>query len=67
MQLDEAMVRTALKLHAQDNVATALRDLHAGERPVVDGDTSVPVLRDAVTRGHKFALEDIPHGGSITT
>ena len=27
---------------------------------------TIQILRDAVARGHKFALEDIPHGGNIT-
>ena len=58
-------IRTALKLHAQDNVATALRDLPAGERPVLDNVVAAPTMQDDIARGHKFALRDIPADGDI--
>ena len=52
-----------LKINAADNVAVALADLAAGERVEVDG-TSV-TLREAVARGHKFALRDLAAGEDV--
>jgi altronate dehydratase small subunit len=51
-----------------DNVATALRELDAGETVTVavgDEDVTVEVQED-VTFGHKIALEEIAAGDTIT-
>lgn len=51
-----------------DNVATALRELDAGETVTVavgDEDRTIDV-RDDVEFGHKIAVKDIPEGETIT-
>lgn len=51
-----------------DNVATALREISAGETvtvDVIDGERTIDVVDD-IEFGHKLALEDIPDGGEIT-
>jgi altronate dehydratase small subunit len=53
-----------MKLAPQDNVAVALRALHAGEAVVLDGRT-MTVERD-VAVGHKVAACDIAQGATIT-
>ncbi len=61
------MKRDAIAIKEVDNVATALRDLSAGEVASVGiGAETVPVtLAGAVEFGHKFALVDIPAGTDI--
>ena len=61
MRIDAIAIRDA------DNVATALRELAAGEEIVVGIlDRTVPVrLRQAIPFGHKVALTDIPQGANI--
>lgn len=57
----------AIALREADNVATALRDLAAGETVVVgvaDRTLSLAV-RQAITYGHKLALVDIAPGTNI--
>jgi altronate dehydratase small subunit len=57
----------ALVLHPDDNVATAVRGLPAGEEvgvTVASGGLTVK-LRQAVPPGHKFALRDIASGGEV--
>jgi hypothetical protein len=49
-----------IKIHSLDNVAVALADLAEGTEVVVDGHEIL--LRQAVVRGHKFALQAIPKG-----
>lgn len=51
-----------------DTVATALRDVSAGETVTVDRiDSEVPIdVVDDVEFGHKLALEDIPEGEEVT-
>jgi len=51
----------------EDNVATALRDLSAGETVVVavgDRDVTVEVVED-VEFGHKIAVSEIPDGETV--
>lgn len=55
--------RAVLRLAEADNVATALRDLTAGEVVEVDG-LSVE-LREAVPLCHKLALREIPAGTAV--
>lgn len=52
----------------EDNVATALRDLTAGETVTVavgDGEVAVEVAED-VEFGHKIAITDILEGETVT-
>lgn len=52
-----------IKIHTLDNVAVALADLAEGIEISVDG--QVVILRQAVMRGHKFALRDIAKGENV--
>ena len=52
-----------IQIHEADNVAVALRDWQAGESvSLLPGSLA---LRDAVPRGHKFALQDIAAGTDV--
>lgn len=53
----------AIRLHARDNVGIARRPLSAGS--VLTGADAALTLRDFVTDGHKFALEDVAAGGEL--
>ncbi|WP_313611840.1 UxaA family hydrolase, partial [Pantoea piersonii] len=53
-------MQDAIKIHSQDNVAVALRDLEAGQ--TIDLQQTAVQLLQAVTRGHKFALRPIGEG-----
>ncbi len=56
-------MQSTIKIHEQDNVAVALRDLAAGETVELAG---VAVsLAQPVARGHKFALGPIAEGEDI--
>lgn len=61
------MKRDAIAIKDGDNVATALRELGAGETISVGiGEAVVPVtMAGAVEFAHKLALVDIPHGQDI--
>ena len=61
------MKRDAIVIKEDDNVATALRDLAAGETVSVGvGEAMVAVaVVDAITFGHKFAMRDIAAGEDI--
>lgn len=61
MKTDALMIREA------DNVATALRDIRAGEVAVVgDGDKGRKIrVREAIPFGHKFAVHDIAQGEPV--
>lgn len=50
-----------------DNVATAVRELAAGEAVTVDvGDSEVPIdVDENIPFGHKIALEAIDGGGTV--
>jgi len=52
-----------IKIHSLDNVAVALADLAEGTEVVVDNQTVR--LRQAVVRGHKFALQAIAEGENV--
>jgi altronate hydrolase len=54
----------ALQLHPNDNVLVALIDLQDGARISFSGGDLV--LATAVPAKHKFALQDIPAGGTVT-
>ncbi|MTD27535.1 UxaA family hydrolase [Erwinia sorbitola] len=50
-------MQSIIKIHSLDNVAVALRDLEEGE--IVSVAEHALVLKQAVGRGHKFALEPL--------
>lgn len=52
-----------LRADPRDTVATALRDLDAGEAIALDGD--VVVVREAVGRGHKVTLANLAAGAAV--
>ena len=58
---------TTVVMKANDNVATCLKDLTAGETAemTIDGKRTSVVLRDAIPFGHKFALVDIARGDEV--
>ena len=61
------MRRHALAIKKEDNVATAIRDITAGEAAVVgidDENLSITVLQD-ITLGHKLAVRAIWKGEDI--
>jgi altronate dehydratase small subunit len=61
------MRRDALVIKRQDNVATAIRDIQAGEAAKVgigEKSVSVTVSKD-ISFGHKFALQHIRIGEEI--
>ena len=53
----------ALVLDQRDNVATALTDLGPGETVSLGG--AVVEIRQAIPRGHKFAIRPIPRGAEV--
>ncbi len=57
------MIRQMLQIHAQDNVAVALRDIPSG-CSVRIGDRTY-VSREAISRGHKMALVEIAPGAPV--
>lgn len=60
-------VPRAIMLDEKDNVATAIADLKAGNIITVNsqnGAVKVSLTQD-IPLGHKFALKDIPRGGTI--
>lgn len=61
------MSDTAILLHPQDNVATALRELSAGaEVRVALGSLAYSVtLQEEIAFAHKFALRDIREGEEV--
>ncbi|RPI49736.1 MAG: hypothetical protein EHM56_11925 [Chloroflexi bacterium] len=55
--------RLAIVIDARDNVATAIQDLKAGDCVEMEG--GAVFLVSDVPFGHKFALIDIPRGGTV--
>ena len=61
------MERTAIAIKEQDNVATAIKDIQAGQEAAVGvGEQTliVPVMED-IAYGHKFALRAIAKGEAV--
>lgn len=56
-------MKSFIKIHKQDNVLLALRDIQKGERLHADG-VSIEVKND-IKRGHKIALQSIKENDSI--
>ena len=55
--------RPYIIIDSQDNVATSLADLRAGDQVVTEfGDV---VLLNDIAFGHKFALTEVPEGGFV--
>ena len=52
-----------IKIHSQDNVAVALVDLAEGAVIAIDGQEIT--LRQAVARGHKFAIQAIAKDANV--
>ena len=54
-------------IKAEDNVATCLANMTAGEIATIriDGRETFITLQNDITFGHKVALADIPKGGKI--
>jgi len=61
------MKARAILINAQDDVATALTDLQAGDSVAVAlADVSATItLREDIKLGHKYALRDIAEGEAI--
>lgn len=57
-------MKQGIRISKQDNVATLLVDLSAGEMLVLEDGTGVQA-REAIPYGHKIALNDIPEGSPI--
>jgi altronate hydrolase len=56
-------MQSIIKIHSLDNVAVALRDLQEGES-ISEGEQPL-VLKQAVGRGHKFALQPLAGGERV--
>jgi altronate dehydratase len=56
-------VTTAIVISTDDNVATALEAIDAGQTVRAGGSTVTAI--DTIPRGHKIALRAIPAGGRI--
>ena len=60
------MEQTAFQIHEQDNVATALSDLRAGEVRLLGDAVAARVFAiEEIPNGHKLALRDIARGERI--
>lgn len=61
------MKTDAILIKIEDNVATALRDIQAGEEATVGiGDADQRIrIQAAIPYGHKFAVKDITRGEDI--
>ncbi|WP_020612899.1 UxaA family hydrolase [Sediminispirochaeta bajacaliforniensis] len=61
------MKQDAILITSLDNVATALRDMEAGQAcHFLKGEQAVSVVvQDAIVYGHKFAVVDILKGADI--
>ena len=61
------MKHDAIIIKAQDNVATALRNLTKGDecRIAIGKEVREIMIQDSIVYGHKFAVVDIPKGVNI--
>jgi altronate dehydratase small subunit len=59
----EELISVAI-MNPKDNVATAVRDLIAGEKITTEDNNEI-VLLDNIPFGHKVAIEDIPLGVEV--
>ena len=61
-------VKRFLKIDPEDNVATALADIHSGEKVEIqasDGSSTFLTAKDPIPFGHKIALEDIQENAEV--
>jgi hypothetical protein len=59
-------MKRAVAISKNDNVATLLDNVDAGEEIEVSGDISEKVVaREAINRGHKISLREIDEGEDI--
>jgi len=59
-------MKRAVAISKNDNVATLLDNVGAGEEIEVSGDISARVVaREAINRGHKISLREIDEGEDI--
>ena len=58
-EMEEKMSRQVIKIHENDNVAVAIRDLGKGT------DIGGVVTCEDIPQAHKIALTDIPKGGEV--
>ncbi|WP_342293078.1 UxaA family hydrolase [Clostridium sporogenes] len=61
------MLKLAVVANANDNVATAVKDLKKGEKVLIDlfGKDIEVMLNEDIPFGHKFAIKDIQNGEEI--
>jgi len=61
------MERTAIAIKEQDNVATAIKDIPAGQEAVVGiGEQAIMIsVAQDIAYGHKFALHAIAKGEAV--
>lgn len=60
------MPTRCFRINANDNVATLLDDAVAGSVEVLGAVASDRIVaREAIARGHKIALVDIPNGAAV--
>jgi altronate dehydratase small subunit len=61
------MRHDAIMIKAEDNVATALRDLQAGQTCQIAAGKEIRgiTIKEPIAYGHKFAVVDIPKGTDI--
>ncbi|KJS87242.1 MAG: hypothetical protein JM58_04830 [Peptococcaceae bacterium BICA1-8] len=52
-------------MNPRDNVATAVRDLTAGEKVKTEDGMEIELLNN-IPFGHKVAIKDIAHGAEVT-
>ena len=52
-----------IKIHENDNVIVALKELSGGEAVTVAGKTVTAA--ETIPAGHKMAITDIPQGGDV--
>lgn len=59
--------KRALMMHVQDNVATAIEEVQAGDQVRVSraGEARTVAAIEGIPFGFKIALEEIPPGGTI--
>lgn len=62
------MDQIAFKVNQNDNVATALTDIGAGQTVIIRGDREIQkvLAKNEIPLGHKIAIHRIRAGGDIT-
>src|SRR3954470_16982292 len=60
---EEVIQKPYLKIHPDDNVLVALRDLRAGDSIVIEGQ-QIEIRQDVAAK-HKFFIDDLHPGDSV--